>query len=242
MRVLLRLCIVLLVIALEFSCASLATGQESDWVRLGKLKVVTATALTTKPEETAEPIQHLEAGTAVSWVEGEKKNNFYRVLLPKGLQGWIPTASATVVAVPPATSVSMALNSSPPCEQSLDTCPLSGCADAGSPDGVVNAAKRHMPEGPPVTLTFSDLRSLQQKADDLVGAQSPDLTEEQRQLLRNLTVSNGIVGEGSLVRLSGFIAQGNNPHPNSARRKGLCRITRTFNSILLRSDLWRDST
>jgi len=85
MRVLPRRCLVLLVIALAFSWASLATGQESDWVRLGKLTVVTATALTAKPEETAKPIQHLDAGTAVSWVEGEKKNNFYRVLLPNRL-------------------------------------------------------------------------------------------------------------------------------------------------------------
>jgi hypothetical protein len=192
----------------------IAHAQESDWVSLGDIKVTSAAALTAKPAKDAKIIQQVSSGASAKWIEDEQKNGFYRVLLGKGVQGWIPVTSVTAQPAPQS-AMMVAAAQSRACQASLEVCPVSGCAAPGSPNAAMNLAKHHMPEGSLVTLSFADFASLEQKADDLFGGQSPDLTTDQREELRNLDVSGGTVGEGSLVRLTGFIAQGNKPHPNT---------------------------
>src|SRR5207248_1089041 len=61
-----------------------------------------------------------------------------------------------VLAAAPATAA--------PCAPSLSECPTRGCAEAGTADAKVNAAKRAAPSGPMLRLTLDDFEALQQQA------------------------------------------------------------------------------
>ncbi len=93
-----------------------------------------------------------------------------------------------------------------PCAESLDKCPDIGCATPGSSEALSNTLKKRMV---PVTnvrkITFVTLQKLQKIADEKVG-QNHYPNKEERALLKSLNVNGKKVGEGDVVRLSGYIA------------------------------------
>ena len=103
-------------------------------------------------------------------------------------------------------------------------CPINGCSPPDSAHGLFNQTKRRFPgTGTPRLLSFADFDSIQTQATSLVG-QGVDLPATERNKLQNLQVSQGTVREGSLIMISGFIAQGLDPHPNSGESVN-CRRT-----------------
>ncbi len=100
-----------------------------------------------------------------------------------------------------------------PCADNLNICPDIGCAKQGSPNALSNQLKRNLI---PVDLdssagrnkikkvTFVTMKKLQKLADNLVG-QDHFLTEDERELLKNLKVGKKSFSEGDAVRLSGYI-------------------------------------
>lgn len=91
------------------------------------------------------------------------------------------------------------------CADDLSSCPARGCADEGSPLALANELKRNTRSVSPVRpLTFADLKSLQNQADQLVG-QRKELTQLERAKLKNLTTAQGRISEGDSVRLVGYL-------------------------------------
>jgi hypothetical protein len=138
----------------------------------------------------------------------------------RGIQGWIAVTSARLESQPPSLLAAL----SPPCAQTLGTCPDTGCSQPGSNHALFNETKRRPPLGnTPVALTVADFISLQEQANDLVD-QGLELSATDRAKLTNLQTPQGAVREGSLVKVIGFIAQGLDPHANSGESVN-CRRT-----------------
>jgi hypothetical protein len=94
-----------------------------------------------------------------------------------------------------------------PCSgvETLEDCPPTGCARAGTPEALLHAMKRRVPPGTrSKLLSFADFRLLQQQADELVVPRR-NLDSASRRRLKSLRVSSGAVSEGSLVRLVGYV-------------------------------------
>jgi hypothetical protein len=111
--------------------------------------------------------------------------------------GAFASASAVVPQVKDKTKVS-----------SLAACPPWGAEQRGSPHGLLNEVKRHVPNGTtPTLLDFSDVLSLQQQSDARVrtGKDSP-ITATERAKLRGFAIGDRRAGEGDLVAMVGFVA------------------------------------
>lgn len=99
-----------------------------------------------------------------------------------------------------------------PCADDLASCPKNGCAAAGSPNAIMNALKKKVISvANSKKVTFVTMEKLQALADSKVP-QDHFLTQEERNLLKNLNVNGKRFSEGDAVRLSGYIV--GNPHPN----------------------------
>ncbi|MBI3681284.1 MAG: SH3 domain-containing protein [Acidobacteria bacterium] len=198
-------------------------AQDELPIRSGSVQVTRATVLRSQPGNASPTIGQLSEGATLRWLEGQQMGAFLRVVGGKGPQGWVHADDIRVLSQPPAGAPPVEAVTSP-CANSLAACPANGCAPAGSAHALFNQVKRQQPQGASaVALGFADLASLQSQADNLVG-QAGDLSAQQRALLVSLTVAGGKVAEGSLVRLTGFIAQGLAPHPNTGESVN-CRRT-----------------
>src|SRR3989441_12180108 len=82
-----------------------------------------------------------------------------------------------------------------PCASSLSECPTRGCAEAGTADAKVNAAKRADPSGPLLHLTLDDFETLQQQASAKPGV-GTNKAIPNRVLLKGFASSAGTIGEG----------------------------------------------
>ena len=124
-----------------------------------------------------------------------------------------------------------------PCKKDLAHCTPIGCAKANSPHALFNELKRRTTDasGADVTrerartVTFDELRSLQAAADAALP-DAKDLTRAQRDKLVSLTIAGGTFGEGSGVKLVGFIAPDNGSPSSGAHPGGVesvnCRLTK----------------
>lgn len=117
--------------------------------------------------------------------------------------------------------------------KTLAQCPARGCADdPRSAEALLNRAKRKWPSGTRAKkLTFADFRTLQEHADKLVGQKVHlKLEKDERDKLRGLAITNGVVSEGSFVKLVGFIASGPAPPHATSAESVNCRLTGQANS------------
>jgi len=112
----------------------------------------------------------------------------------------------------------------------LSECPFTGCAQRDSNEALFNWIKRRpVRQMRPVRLLFQDFKTLQGVADDSVGQQR-GLTKADRQSLRG-EVTNGVIAEGRLVKIVGFIAAGpSGPHANSSGESVNCRLKNQGNN------------
>lgn len=116
--------------------------------------------------------------------------------------------------------VAKASKSSGACAADLASCKDTGCAAPGSDHAVFNRAKRRRPDisAQPVALKVpEDFEALQEAAETKVGS-GGDIAGDSRAELVDIDTSGGKVGEGSLVRVFGFLTAkpaGLGPHPNT---------------------------
>jgi hypothetical protein len=124
-----------------------------------------------------------------------------------------------------------------PCKKDLAHCTPIGCAKAGSPHAIFNQLKRRTTDraGNAITretartITLEDLHELQVAADAALP-DSKDLSGAQREQLALLRVAGGTFGEGTGVRLVGFIAPDSGTASSGAHPGGIesvnCRLTK----------------
>ena len=215
---------------LYFPPLALAQEKEDEGIALRSGTTQRTTRVRRKPAASQRVVSVLQPNTKVRIISPELRRGFYRVILSKGRQGYVrardvrleqPLSSMTE------TNTILAARTNPPCANTLGDCEDSGCASPGSAHAILNEAKRHFPTDTSARLlTFADFQSLQDQTDEVVdqGSQMDD-----RSVLRGFTVSSGTVGEGSLVKIVGFIAEGSVPHPNTGESVN-CRFTESGNN------------
>lgn len=127
---------------------------------------------------------------------------------------------------------------SAPCAASLDQCPSDGCAHAGSPHALLNRLKRRTTDAAGAAINFDsalpvaidDLVSLQARAEAAVGSSTPgqQLTHVERDKLRDLHLGARAIGEGTAVRVVGYIAPAGGSKSAGAHEGGAesvnCRV------------------
>ncbi|HSP61536.1 MAG TPA: SH3 domain-containing protein [Pyrinomonadaceae bacterium] len=207
-------------LVLGFAVAAQAQGDE--FVPLRTITIEKQVNLRRGPSKTHPRLKVLTPATEVRLVDESPSGGFYRVIFGKGRLGWVWAKSVRLLAGGPEAATDAA---KPPCASGLDQCTPNGCGDPASAQAILNSTKRREPPGTNTrTLTFTDLKNLQQKANNLVG-QHNELTQAERDQLVNLAVSSGRAHEGSLVKVRGFLAQGLDPHANSSGESVNCRLT-----------------
>lgn len=203
-------------------------AQSDEFSPLPTIRVERKVNLRRGPATTRTRIRTLPPATQLRIVDQNPSAGFYRVIFGKGRQGWV--WSKNLSPAPAFAAMPSASAPSPPCASNFTDCRPEGCGATGSTQALLNTVKRRLPsETTTRTLTFADLRSLQQKADDLVG-QHNELTQAERDALTNLSVSSGTVREGRLVKIRGFLAAGLEPHANSGGESVNCRLGQNANN------------
>lgn len=206
--------------------ASPAIAQEGIAILPGT--VLRATRVHRKPSRRQPVIRSLPANATVRVLSPEPRRGFWRVILEHGRQGYVSANDVEISTLGLETGPAEAA-SAPPCEPKLSECEPHGCAEPNDKRGLFNKAKNHVPEGTrSITLSFPDFRSLQRQADDAVE-QGTELSQEQRDSLRNFSVTNGRAGEGKLVKLTGFIVRDSDPHANTGESVN-CRLRTSANN------------
>ncbi|HKR61730.1 MAG TPA: SH3 domain-containing protein [Pyrinomonadaceae bacterium] len=221
----LLLCLVLLITSFP------VLAQEQEGISILPGTVRRATAVRQKPNATQTVIKRLPANATVRVLSPEPRNGFWRVILERGQQGYVLATDLEIAEelMNAAAAGPMAAAASPPCADSLGECEANGCATPTSKRGLFNKAKNHQPTGTNArSLSFADMKSLQNQADEVVE-QGTELNQEQRDSLSNFTVTTGKVSEGRLVKLTGFIAKGLDPHPNTGESVN-CRLKTPVNN------------
>jgi hypothetical protein len=211
---------------LGFCTVTLA--QSDEFSRLPTVTVEKKVSLRRDPSTKQLRLKTLKAATELRIVDENPSAGFYRVILGKGQVGWVWSKS---IHAPDAFPARAATNApAAPCADSFANCRPEGCGAPGSDQAILNSSKRRQPsETNARTLSFADLRSLQQKANNLVG-QHNELTQAERDSLVNLSVTSGTVREGKLVKVRGFLAAGLEPHANTSGESVNCRFTQTENN------------
>jgi len=187
----------------------------------------------TRPAANAETAFTASKGTTMVWAAHMDSGGFYRVVRRgQGPTGWIDANDVRITHEhehggaqdDPDNQV---------CAATLDECPARGCAREGSWEAEANALKKTRPDGgkAAVPLTFGDLKSLQQQADEKVGQGPYDLTPHGHQKLTGLTVSAGSVSEGDLVRIVAYIAKGDDGlHVNKSGESVNCNLKKPYDN------------
>jgi uncharacterized protein YgiM (DUF1202 family) len=219
-----------LTIAIFFLGFSTVTfAQTDEFVPLPTVKVDKTVNLRRDPSTKRPRLKTLKAATKLRLADENPSGGFYRVIFGKGKLGWVWLKN---VHAPAAFSARAANTAAPPCADSFASCRPEGCGTPGSDQALLNSTKRRRPsETTTRTLSFADLRSLQQKANDLVG-QYKELTQAERDSLVKLRVTSGTVREGRLVKVRGYLAAGLEPHANTSGESVNCRLTQNENNDL----------
>jgi hypothetical protein len=204
-------------VALVCFVTSSAVADEDAPV-FGKVTTTKKTAVKAAPNAQSAAATMVDANTDLRWVRGDRKGKYVRVMIPKGASGWVLDADVKTVAEPDLSSIALE-SQAQPCvsPETLNACTTkkpTGCSPADSAHGLVNRLKRTIPaEGTPTTLTFDTFSQLQGAAVELVD-QGVDIPPEERNKIKSIETAEGIVGEGSRVRLVTFLSEGT-PHPNT---------------------------
>ena len=194
--------------------------QQSD----GTVVTVRETALHARAAQGAWAIARLPTGTQLTWVGGATANGFSLVVRPtQGPSGWVRSSDLQTVERP----VLAGFQVEAACATDLSTCPTRGCAARNTPAAILNQKKRHVPTGDVIaTLSFEDFTFLQQEADALVGSGRSDITQEERDKLVDLDVTEGKVSEGDKVKLIAYLpTDSSGPHANSGGESVNCKLT-----------------
>jgi hypothetical protein len=188
-----------------------------------------ATSLRGEASAASAATQSLSAGDELQVLIPRRRAGFLYVITNKGEQGWVRATSVAVRAPSGAGLTTAAATCA--CPRTFTRCTSQGCACPGTTQAIFNETKRRVPTGEFASaraLTFDDFKSLQKQANTILAARGKqpraDLSQEDRDQLRDLSVSGGTVKEGSLVRVVGFISKGEPPHSNTGGESVNCKL------------------
>jgi hypothetical protein len=179
-------------------------------------------------------VRPLATDEEVQILISRRRAPFLYVITDDDEQGWVRALDvrrrAPLVAGAPGVFASAAAAACA-CPRTFGRCTARGCACPGTTQAIFNETKRRVSAGAfadAQPLTFDDFKGLQKQANTILKARGKkpraELSREDRDELRGLTVAGGTVEEGSLVRVVGFIAKGAPPHPNSGGESVNCKI------------------
>jgi hypothetical protein len=209
---------VLLLGSVTLLIATSVDAQEDETPRLGLIVTNRTASFRVSPQSTGGVLTTVPPNTRLYWVESQESGGYFRVVGLRGPSGWVSADDVQILRRAPSSAVMSALSEQTKvsCARTLSACPEIGCAKPGTPNALANEIKRRSPrESSPIPISFHDLVDLQRQALQRVG-QGHLLSPNERTSLQNLSTASGSLGEGALVRISGFIGSGEpGPHPNS---------------------------
>jgi uncharacterized protein YgiM (DUF1202 family) len=208
--------------------ATATLAQSDEFVPLPTATIQRPVNLRRGPSTAHARLKVLKSATEVRLVDSNSSGKFYRVILGKGRVGWVWSRGIHA----PAAFAGTAATNAPAagCADKFKNCRPEGCGKPGTDQAILNSTKRRQPsETNARTLSFADLRSLQLRANNLVG-QHNELTQAERDSLVNLNVTSGTVREGRLVKVRGFLAAGLEPHANTGGESVNCGFTQSVNN------------
>ncbi|HEX8397664.1 MAG TPA: hypothetical protein VF644_10180 [Pyrinomonadaceae bacterium] len=160
----------------------------------------------------------LSPDTEIRVVDNTRQNGYVRVLFGTGEQGYVyyknievsgEALSEDFFKLKETDSLLAARAADVPCiNTGFASCPARGCYAPSTPGALFNEAKRRSPIGRnPISISFADLEQMQNEVGNRLGLRSQNkaLSAAERETLKNIRVTNGIVGESTLVKLIGFI-------------------------------------
>src|SRR5436190_4304915 len=210
---------VLIAFSVTLSCfVTSSLTAEEDTPVFGQVTTTKKTTLKTGPNAQSAAKTMVDVNTDLRWIRGDQKGKYVRVMIPKGPSGWVLAADVKKVAAPDLSSIALE-SQAQPCvsPETVNACTTkkpTGCAAPGSPHGLANQLKRTVPpDGTPVALTFDTFSQLQSAAVELVD-EGVAISPADREKIKSIETSEGTVGEGSRVRLMGFLSDGT-PHANN---------------------------
>jgi hypothetical protein len=198
---------------------ALSFGQDFEETGLAVDAVITRQSNVRRiPSVKSAKLATLEPKAEIRVFDDTRENGYFRVLYGNGEQGYVfhenirisggALTFDSLKSKKTATSLA-AKEADPPCiNTGFQNCPPRGCYAPGTPGALFNEAKRRDPIGNrPVIISFNDLRQMQQEVGNRLRdrSQNKPLSAAERTSLKNIRVSNGIVGESALVLIVGYI-------------------------------------
>src|SRR5437588_1863755 len=102
-----------------FSLAAMTLVAQEDKARFGSVTTANPTFLKASPTIASHNLKPIPAGTKLTWVEGQKKGKYYRVIMPKGSAGWVHAGALDAtqnVQPPPAAAGGVATAAAAKCQ------------------------------------------------------------------------------------------------------------------------------
>lgn len=217
-----------------FFCPLFVFAQEIDEETAARDAVIITGSVNVRknPSKRSGILQVLEPDAPVRVVNPNVTRGYYRVLFGNGAQGYVWNENVRLIQPFSSDVMSLTADSSSrpqPCVTSFAACEPRGCAEPNTPQAFFNEAKRRPPIGDaPILLSFADLNEMQEEIGRRLGLRSQNkaLSQEERNRLTGITVTNGTVGEGTLVKIVGFIPSGEGLKTGAIETVN-CRLTET---------------
>jgi len=215
-RKLARSASITLAVIVILACNS--TGDDEE----GLIAIVKTTTRLSASPTSGKPVQLLNKGSKVTILPNTTSGDFVYAGLANGLEGWVRSADLSLAG---SETVSLfEATEGVACAKSLEECPSQGCTPdpAHKIDVLLNETKnRELNDSLPVEIGWGAVHELQEYVDHTLKFHTgfgTSLTRQQRLKLRKIHTSSGIIGEGSLVSIEGFITatvSHSSPNPHS---------------------------
>lgn len=209
----------ILCFALIVMLSTFIFGQDFEETGLAEDAVITRLSNVRKsPTIKSAKLAVLPPETEIRVLDETPEKGYLRVLYGNGEQGFVfyenirtsdGALSIESLAAKKSANILAVREADEPCiTNGFQNCPPRGCYATGTPGALFNEAKRRLPIGvSPVLISFSDLRRMQREVGNRLRekSQNKTLSADDRQKLKNIRVTNGIIGESALVKIVGFI-------------------------------------
>lgn len=208
---------ILFCFALIIYFPAFAFGQDFEETGLAADALITQQSnVRQSPTKYSAKLADLLPETEIRVIDTTKRNGYLRVLYGNGEQGYVYYKNIQIseefLKLDKTEDILAARTAEVPCiSTEFETCPPRGCYAPNTPGALFNEAKRRLPIGTnPVILSFADLEQMQTQVGNRLGLRSQNkaLSAAERAQLQNITVTNGIVGESTLVKIIGYIPAG----------------------------------
>ncbi|CAN5676568.1 hypothetical protein BH24ACI1_BH24ACI1_00380 [soil metagenome] len=210
-------------------------GQEFDETGLAADAIIIRQSnVREKPSAKSANLETLSPNAEIRVIDTNRVNGYLRVLYGDGEQGYVYYKNVNLPQEflrMKRTDSLLAARADEPCiTTGFQNCPARGCYQPNSPGALFNEAKRRSSIGAnPVNVSFADLQTMQNEIGNRLGirSQNKQLSAQERAQLRNISITDGTVGESSLIKIAGYVPFSGNGLKEGSIETVNCKFTET---------------